>query len=336
MRFKNMVPPVRVGIVGCGGIAQVFHLPILAKNSEVSIEAVCDIDASKAAVVAAKYGIKKVYQDIEEMLRKEKIDAVFILTPNNMHLPMSLIALKYGAHLFLEKPVCRNLQEVEKLHQKAEEAERVVMVGMQNRFRTDTIALKHFLEDGELGDILYIKGVWQQSHEQVYKQPWLFKKSVAGGGVMMDLGIQILDLGWYLAGKPKPETVVGRCVNLNRSLEVEDTCLVQINFENQIALSLEVSWNFPIPKDDFRLEVVGSNGLGSLQPIRLQKFWRDKLVNISPQLENNRGNQFKKGYENEVNHFINYLTGKTQNLESDLADAVVIHQIIEQLYNRKI
>ncbi|GAB4331873.1 MAG: Gfo/Idh/MocA family oxidoreductase [Calditrichia bacterium] len=332
MRFKNMVPPVRVGIVGCGGIAQVFHLPILAKNLAVSIEAVCDIDASKAAVVAAKHGIQKVYQDIEEMLRREKIDAVFVLTPNNMHLPMSLIALKYGAHLFVEKPVCRNLQEVNQLRAKAEEAERVVMVGMQNRFRTDTIALKHFLEDRELGDVLYVKAVWQQSHEQVYKQPWLFKKSVAGGGVMMDLGIQLMDLAWYLLGKPKPAKVLGRCVNLNQSLQVEDTCLAQINFENQVALSLEVSWNFPIPRDVFKLEVVGSNGIGSLQPISLRKFWRDKLVNITPQLENNRGNQFKKGYENEVNHFINYLTGKTDKLESGLEDAVTIHQIIDQIY----
>jgi len=76
---------LQVGIVGCGGIAQVIHLPILSNHPDVRVAGICDIDASKAAVLADKFRINHIYQDIAELLQKEKLDVMFILTPTNLN-----------------------------------------------------------------------------------------------------------------------------------------------------------------------------------------------------------------------------------------------------------
>ncbi len=324
--------PIPVGVVGAGNIAQVIHLPVLTRHPDVKVQALCDADASKAAVVANKFGIPHIYDDIAEMLRAEELEAVFILTPNNLHLPMSLIALDYGVHVFLEKPAARNSDEAERIRRKAASAGRMVFVGMHNRFRTDANALRTFLKDRELGDLFFLKAGWLQARHQAIKQPWLFQKNVSGGGVVLDLGVQMIDLAWWLLDKPDPLATKAFSFKVEKSLAVEDFCVACVTFDNQISLSLEVSWDFPVTKDQLFLEVAGENGTGMLNPLRLQKFWHGQIVNITPDVKDSRIAHFKKGYENEVNHFFDYLTGRVSQLESPIDDAVKVLSITDAIY----
>jgi len=323
---------LQVGIVGCGGIAQVIHLPILSNHPDVRVAGICDIDASKAAVLADKFRINHIYQDIAELLQKEKLDVMFILTPTNLHLPMSLMALEYGAHIFIEKPATPTASEARRIQKKARETGKVVMVGMQNRFRSDVVALKKFLDNRDLGKLFYLKGSWLQAKHHSDRQAWFFQKNVSGGGVILDLGIQLLELVWWVLDRPNPINVRAFSFQLNKEIEVEDFCVVCLTFENEISFSMEVSWDFPIVKDRFSLEIIGEYGTGTLNPLKLQKSWHGQLVNITPGNIESKTSIFKKGYEKEINHFIDYLLGRIDKLDSTIDDAVEILRIVDGIY----
>jgi predicted dehydrogenase len=329
---RKMGIPLRVGVAGCGSIAQVIHIPILKKHPDVNLQALCDLDESKAAILADKFAIPHIYEDIDDMLNSEDLDVIFILTPNSLHLPMSLLALEYGVHLFIEKPVARNQPEVERIRKRAKKARKTVMVGMQNRFRSDVQALHKFIQANELGKLFFIKSGWLHAVHQSIKQPWLFQKNVSGGGVVMDLGVQMIDLIWWLLARPQPKSVKAFAYHINPGIVVEDFCVICINFAGDISISLEICWGFPITEDHFYLEIVGEKGIGNLNPLRLQKIMHGQIMNITPELRESKITNYKLGYQNEVNHFIDYLTGRVDRLESSLEDSIQIIRITDAIY----
>src|ERR1043165_6196690 len=148
---------VRVGIGGLGWVAQVFHLPILSKFPDVEIVAVCDKNKEQARMIAEKFGIKRVYADHEQLLAKEDLEAVIVCTSTEAHCLVTKAALQAGADVFVEKPIARLRSEAEEMVATAKEYKKKLMVGMNNRFRPDTMILKSFIEKGELGKVFYCK-----------------------------------------------------------------------------------------------------------------------------------------------------------------------------------
>ena len=324
--------PVKVGVIGCGGVAQVIHLPLLSKHPDVEIIALCEVDNSKAAILADKFDIPRFYEDVAEMLGKEELDAVFILTPNSLHLPISMLALDNGNHVFVEKPAGKNADETLRIKERAESVSKTVMIGMQNRFRKDVRALQQFISARELGDLYFVKAAWLQAQHQSVKPAWQFQRNVSGGGVVMDLGMQMIDLVWWLLNKPQPKVVRAFSHQINQDISVEDFCVIYLTFDNGLTFSLQISWDFPILADQFGLEVVGQKGLASLNPLKLQKYMHGQMMNITPEIKETKFTNFKLGYQNEVHHFIDYLTGRADTLESPVEDAVIISRITDSIY----
>ncbi len=323
---------IRVGIVGSGVVAQIIHLPWLTRQEDIQVVALCETDVRKATMVAERFSIPGIYQDIEEMLNREALDVAFILTPTNMHLPMALLALKHNCHLFIEKPVARNAREAKKIADAARKANRHVMVGMQNRFRADVEPIKTFLDDNQLGDVFFVKTGWLQTGEKLDKSSWVFNKKIAGGGVLLDLGIQLIDLAWWINGKPKLMTVTASSTNIKKDLEVEDYLSAYMTFDNGMTLFGEFSWDFPIGKDRFYLDVYGKKGSGWLSPLRIQRLWRGQVLNITPDVKIHPRSIFKKSYEAELNHFFEFLRGNENTLISTIDEAVVVMEMIDQIY----
>lgn len=332
MEQFDKILPLNVAIVGCGGIAQVIHMPLLKKHPDVKLQALCDVDTSKAAIIAEKFNVPHIYDDIEEMLQRESLDVVFILTPNNLHLPMTLLALDQGLHVFLEKPAGRNRTEVERMGQRASEVNRTIMIGMQNRFQSDVQALYKLLQAKELGNIFFVKTGWLHARHKAVKQPWLFQKNISGGGVVMDLGVQLVDLVWWLLGKLDPISVKSFSFQINPELAVEDFCVACITFANNISISLEISWDFPAANDYFYLEIAGEKGTATLNPLKLQKTLHGQIVNITPEIKDTKILIFKRAYQSEINHFIDFLTGRANELESPIDDAIQVFKIVEAIY----
>ena len=99
---------IRVGIVGLGWVAQIFHLPLLSKMDDVDLVAVCDKDKSRARFIAEKFGVEHCYSDYEEMLKSEELEAVVICTSTDAHLPIATACLQAGKDVFVEKPIARH------------------------------------------------------------------------------------------------------------------------------------------------------------------------------------------------------------------------------------
>jgi predicted dehydrogenase len=151
----------RIGIVGLGSIAQTIHLPILSKFPDVEIVAVCDLDRAKAQFVADKFKVRRYYNNFEKMMAIEQdLDGIDICTPTILHKDMAIAALGEKNNVLIEKPLARTSIEAEEIAAAAKKFHQTLMVGMNNRFRPDTMILKSFIEDKALGKLFYAKAGW--------------------------------------------------------------------------------------------------------------------------------------------------------------------------------
>src|SRR3954452_18577420 len=128
---------LKIGIVGGGAITQVAHLPVLKKMKGVDVQAICDTDLPKARALADRFGVKDAFDDIEELLRYEALDAVVICSPNHLHESHIQAALSANLHVLVEKPLGMSATSVQRILRAVEKQNRVVMVGMNHRYRPD-------------------------------------------------------------------------------------------------------------------------------------------------------------------------------------------------------
>ncbi len=320
---------LKVGVIGAGSIAQIVHLPILEKMEGVELAAICDVDDKKIKNLSEKFHIPRWYFLIDNMIKYEKLDAIHICTPSIHHYPMCFLALKNGVNVFVEKPISLTVQEAQKLHELAENNGLTVMVGMQNRFRDDVSILKDFIDNDELGDIYYIKAGWLKKWTKTPVQGWYEKKD-SGGGVMIDLGIQLIDLGLYLISLPEIYSVRLYDYELTPDLEVEEAALAVIKTKAGLTMTVEVSWKMHLEHDVSYTHIFGKKGSAYLNPLRINKELHGNLVNVTPLITEDKTVRYKKSYETEINHFINVVRGEEKN-KSSAKDATYMMKIINAL-----
>ena len=248
----------KVGIIGCGGIANGKHMPALAKVKNCEMVAFCDIIPERAEKAAKDFGIQnaKVYTDYKELLKDETIDVVHVCTPNRSHSFITVDALEAGKHVMCEKPMAINSAEAKKMLDAAERTGKLLSIGYQSRFRDDSRYLKQEVEDGTFGDIYYAKatalrrravptwGVFLNEYEQ-------------GGGPLIDIGTHALDLTLWMMNNYKPKYCVGTTYHkLNEDQDqgnmwgnwepekftVEDSAFGFIVMENGATIVLESAW----------------------------------------------------------------------------------------------
>ncbi|MDD5088157.1 MAG: Gfo/Idh/MocA family oxidoreductase, partial [bacterium] len=187
-----MADKLRIGIIGAGGISQLIHVPILKKHPDAEIVAIADLEMAKAAAIADKFKIPHFYRDPERLLARDDVDAVHVNTPTNSHLAVTLAALSAGKHVLVEKPIARKAAEAWRMVEAARDAGRTLMAAMNLRFRPDCVTLKKLIEAEELGRIITVRTRWLKKNDRWSRSPWLSNTRISGGGVMLDLGVQIL------------------------------------------------------------------------------------------------------------------------------------------------
>ncbi len=298
---------IKIGIVGLGSIAQTIHIPILNKLPDAEIVAICDRDKSKAQFVAEKFGIRRFYSNYEEMLlREEDIQAINVCTSTNAHREVAIASLELKKDVLVEKPLARSQKEAEEIVQTAKKQHRKLMVGMNNRFRPDSMILKSFIEAKDLGKIYYAKAGWLKKLSVT--NPWLTRKEQSGGGVVLDLGIVMFDLAFWMMGYPAVKEVMAANYSHNTK-EVEDSSVVFLRMKNDSTLTLESSWSFESNTDFFYCDCFGTEGSGSLNPFRIYKRMHGNLVNVAPVHNETPQTSYRKSYENELKHWIGALRG---------------------------
>lgn len=290
-----------------GSIAQTIHIPILMKLPDAEIVAICDRDKSKAQFVAEKFGIRRFYSNYEEMLlREEDIQAINVCTSTNAHSEVAITSLEFKKDVLVEKPLARSQKEAEEIVQTAKKQHRKLMVGMNNRFRPDSMILKSFIEAKDLGKIYYAKAGWLKKLSVT--NPWLTRKEQSGGGVVLDLGIVMFDLAFWMMGYPAVKEVMAANYSHNTK-EVEDSSVVFLRMKDDSTLTLESSWSFESNTDFFYCDCFGTEGSGSLNPFRIYKRMHGNLVNVAPVHNETPQTSYRKSYENELKHWIGALRG---------------------------
>ena len=158
----------------------------------------------------------------------------------------------------------------------------LLVIGMNYRFRDDAMILKGFMEKGEIGKPFYVKTGWLRHWSRPKLQNWLTDSKISGGGVLMDMGIQLIDLSLWLLGTPKVKNVRAYSYNLFMEGDVEDSALAVIETVNDEAITVEVSWRMHLEKDMNYAHVFGKEGSAFMNPLRLYKELHGNLVNVTP------------------------------------------------------
>ncbi len=317
----------KVCISGLGGISQIVHLPILSKMDEVEIVGVCDSDKTKSKSIAHKYNVKNFYTNHEKMIDESGADCVFIATPTNFHKAHTIKALEKGMDVFVEKPLAINFAQANEIVQAAKKNNRRLMVGMNTRFRPDIMMQESFISAGELGEIFYVKTGFLKKRSTV--ENWSVKKE-SGGGVIMDLGIVLVDIALWLMKFPNIKSV--SAVSYNHIFKtVEDSAFAFLRFENGSTISIEASWSLLREEDLFYCNVYGQEGSASINPLKILKRMHGTLVNVTPVKIEKPSNVFKRSYEYEFQHFINSIRNSTALLSSG-DEALLRMKIIDAIY----
>jgi predicted dehydrogenase len=319
---------INVGLVGLGWISQVAHLPMLQKLPEANLVAVCDRDPEKTRMVAEKFGLRKFYFDIEEMLEKEEIQAVIVAASTDAHKELAIKAMARGKDVMVEKPVARTYPEALAIAEASREYKRLAMVGMNHRFRPDSMILRSFVEGKELGRIFYVKAGWLRHRTTDSK--WILQKEKAGGGVFIDLGIVMLDMTLWMLGYPDVERA-SASVYHHKTRQVEDTAVVALLLKNDARIHIDVSWSMFLEDDVYYCTIFGSDGSASLNPITVNKELHGNMVNLAPAKIDAPHQMFRRSYENELKHFLGAVRG-LHRLISPAEEAVQRMRIVEAVY----
>lgn len=321
---------VRIAVVGAGHVAQVAHLPAYKSHPDVELVALVDENTAKRRALKQQYGFATDYDDLTYMLDNEEIDGVDICTPNFLHAPMAIAALRAGCDVLVEKPLARNVKEARRMVETARKAKRKLMVAMNNRFRPDVEILQRFIKRGELGDVQLVKAGWRQTPSEWRERGWVTEKKKSGGGALLDLGTPIMDLAIWIAGLRKPTRVSCSLFGKKGRGGVENSACAIVNFTGGSCLILEVTWNLLEPKEQSHFQILGSKGGAVLNPLRVHKSLHGHLVNVTPQMEGQRS-FYKMSYKREIYHFIECIQKKKTPLTTG-EEALKVIEILDAMY----
>ena len=251
---------VGLGIIGLGYIGKI-HLRHSQKLPNAHVVGVADL-SQKALKRAEKAGVKKAFTRYEELLKEPDVDAVVIGLPTHLHLKCVKQAIEAKKHVFLEKPIARNVTEAKEIVKAAEKGSVKLMMGYPLRFSTTFRELKNKIKSGCLGDVVvaYATNISTgpfmhraEGHSPVPVPEWWFKKELTGGGALIDLGSHMINLlRWYFGEITDIKSYCGHRFNLD--FEDQATCLAK--FESGTTAIINVGWY--LQKFQLKVDLVGT------------------------------------------------------------------------------
>ncbi|MBS6196458.1 MAG: Gfo/Idh/MocA family oxidoreductase [Clostridiales bacterium] len=343
---------LKIGIVGCGGIANGKHLPAIKKNGKFEIVALCDLIEERAVKAREEYATPeaRIYTDYEELI-KEDLDAVYVLTPNNAHAPVAIAAMKAGKHVMCEKPMAKTYAEAKEMVETAKETGKILTIGYQNRYRADSQFLKAACENDDLGEIYFAKA---HAIRRRAVPTWgvFLDEEKQGGGPLIDIGTHALDLTLWTMNNYEPESVTGSVfrkladqTNTGNAwgdwdpekFTVEDSAFGFIKMKNGAAIQLEAAWALnSLEVDEAKTTLCGTKaGADMKDGLRINSIKYGKQCVEKPALDA-AGVAFYDGTEDqpqdiEQEVFYNAVVNDAP-LTVKPEQALVVTQILEAIY----
>ena len=219
---------IKVGIIGYGKMGKIRH-SVMDSIKGVQVISVYDSDNFEAYIDKAETS--------DQIINNSEIDAIFICTPNYLNKPLTIQSLKAGKHVFCEKPPAFTAKDVDEIQVVEKEANKVLMYGFNHRHHDSIKKMKKLIDEREFGKVLWMRGRYGKSVDEKYYDNWRAKRKYAGGGILIDQGIHMIDLFLHLGGDF--DTVHASVSNLYWNLNVEDNVFATLeNSETGLAASL--------------------------------------------------------------------------------------------------
>ncbi len=278
---------IRIGFIGCGGIANDKHFPGIKENDGVDMYAFCDLYIERAEKAVKEYGCEgaKAYTDYKELLADPTIDAVHVLTPNVSHCEITCAALEAGKHVLCEKPMAATTADAKRMLDTSVKTGKMLTIGYQYRHQPQNQVAKKVIEEGYIGDAYYTEAQYLR-RRGVPTWGVFTDKSKQGGGPLIDIGTHALDLALYLMNNYEVEYVVGTSFEKlgslipelqgqtngrgeqiswdNVSYDVEDSAFGYIKMKNGAVINLKASWAINASDDfannDASVRICGTKG----------------------------------------------------------------------------
>ncbi len=225
-----MGTPIRIGIIGCGGMEKAHEAAFEGFEGRMQVTAVCDIVRERAERAKAVLGAQRAVTDFRELL--DVVDAVLIVLPHHLHHSVGMMCLEAGKHVLMEKPLANTERECLDLIEAAERGRRVLMVGYVQRYNPLVLKTRELIQNGALGEVFQVS-IWTEQFTRFSEdKSWGHRKETLGGGQLFSHGCHYVDLLLWFLGRPVSGTHDG--TNLGTPwMEGEGTSNLVMRFENR-------------------------------------------------------------------------------------------------------
>ncbi len=338
---------LKIAVIGVGSISA-EHIQGYQKNENVELYAFCDINEKILKSAGETYSVTRLFTNIDEMLKLDEIDAVSVCVWNSEHAPCTIKALNAGKHVLCEKPMSVCEADAIKMKEAADKNGKLLMIGFVRRHGNDCKVLKNFIDTDYFGELYYSKATYLRRNGN--PEGWFGDKARSGGGPLIDLGVHVTDLVWYLLGKPNPVSVYGvtfkklldrkhlndKKAYVSKSASPSDVCDVEdiasalIRFDNGAVLSLEASFSLNLKSDEGTVELFGTKAGAKLNP-KLEIFTDINNYMVDIDFKTDTSLSFEGLFQNEINHFVDCIINNTPCI-APAEDGIVIMKILDAIY----
>ncbi len=349
----------RVAIIGTGMIGSTAHAPSWkAMPNDVEVVATADILPERAAQVAAGFDIPNHYSDPQKMLDEMQPDIVSVCTPNCAHKPLTIAALKAGAHVLCEKPIAPGYADAKEMFDVAESVGRELFITQTARFNGNAFAAKEYASKGMLGDMYYAETATIR-RRGIPKWGVFHIKALNAGGPVYDIGVHALDMILWVMGNPKVTAVSGQTVlkfgnkdeNLATSLfdsgadagllfeprpydyhefDVEDFASGYMRLENGGSLVLRTSWAANVEQGAGSTFILGTEGGLMFDPLRYISNQGRYMADSTPQVPSGPRKAFS-GHFMYTTHAVRVLRGEEEKIVKR-AEVLNVIRALDALY----
>lgn len=339
---------IKVGVIGCGTIANAAHIPAYMKNPQVEIKYFCDIIPERAQAAVEKYGCGIPVVDYHDVISDPEVMAISVCTPNNVHAPITIDALHAGKHVLCEKPAARTYAEVETMMAAQKETGNILVIGVVNRFNDAVRRIKAYIDEGRLGTVHHVYVSFRQ-HRSIPGLGGAFTtKAIAGGGVLIDWGVHYLDIVMYCCGDPAARTVSGETFSklgcdipryvykdmwagppkMDGIYDVEESITGIVRTEGPV-ISFNGAWAQNIAEKECYIDFMGDKAGIRLQygkGFTLYTTEEGALVQYAPEFH------MSDMFQNEIDAFVDYVRQGTP-MPSTIGTVSITARLMQAIYD---
>ena len=337
---------VRLGIIGLGNITQGAHFSYMKNCTGIKLTAICDIDQNKLEKVGNDKGIDNAHRfvDYRDLIKCEDVDAVLVATPHHLHKEMAIAVCDAKKHLLLEKPVAMDAVEGEEIYQAFKKNGVKCMVCLSYHYYPCFRYAKSLMEQGVIGEVqdIYAQHFKESALWEGRRLEWRFRKELSGHGVLIDLGVHLIDLGQFLTGGIKSVCSTAKIAVKERKhldseeygeVTVDDSCSFIAELKNGAQAVFTISRCAIGNANKVSIEIYGTKGV-----IRIDSNKSTELViNTDKPGKKDLGDRVVKVpedyYYNQMQAFVNLIEGAPDKYTPTLEDGLITQKVIDAVWS---